>query len=79
MTEAKKIKDLSFEEALSELEQIVSSLETGQMPLEEAIEGYSRGSELKLHCEKKLQQAKLKVEKLQLKENGELSAEAFDN
>lgn len=79
MTEAKKIKDLSFEEALSELEQIVSSLETGQMPLEEAIEGYSRGSELKLHCEKKLQQAKLKVEKLQLKENGELNAEAFDN
>lgn len=74
----KKIKDLSFEEALLELEEIVSSLETGQMPLEQAIDGYSRGSELKAHCEKKLQQAKLKVEKLQLKENGELETQPFD-
>lgn len=77
MANAKKIESLSFEEALSELEQIVSSLEAGKMPLEEAIEGYTRGSELKAYCEKKLQQAKLKVEKLQMKENGEIAAESL--
>lgn len=77
MTAAKKIDSLSFEEALAELEQIVSLLEAGKMPLEEAIEGYTRGSQLKAHCEKKLNQARLKVEKLQLKENGELEASSF--
>jgi exodeoxyribonuclease VII small subunit len=79
MSVSKKIESLSFEEALSELEKIVASLEAGKMPLEEAIDGYTRGSELKAHCEKKLEQAKLKVEKLKVKENGEIEAVSFDS
>ncbi len=79
MVAVKKIEDLSFEEALIELEQIVSSLEEGRMLLDEAIEGYTRGSQLKTYCEKKLNQARLKVEKLQLKENGELKVSSLEN
>ncbi len=78
MVATKKIEGLSFEEALSELEQIVTSLEAGKVPLEEAIEGYTRGSQLKSHCEKKLSQARLKVEKLQVKDDGELKATSFE-
>ena len=58
-------KNLSFEEALKELEEIVNSLERGDVSLEEAIEAYERGSILKNQCEKRLKEAKMKVEKIQ--------------
>jgi exodeoxyribonuclease VII small subunit len=58
------IKTLSFEQALKELEAIVSQLEKGQIDLENAIESYTRGSALRIHCEQKLNEAKLKIEKL---------------
>ena len=47
----KKIKDLSFEDALSELEAIVARLERGDAPLEESIDVYERGARLKKYCE----------------------------
>ncbi len=46
-------KNLSFEEALKELEEIVNSLERGDVSLEDAIEAYERGSILKNQCEKR--------------------------
>ena len=52
---------LSFEAALSELEEIVRQLETGKSSLEDAIGAYERGADLKMHCEKKLTEAKVKV------------------
>lgn len=55
---------LSFEQALKELEEIVGKLESGQAPLEESIALYQRGAELKAHCESKLEQARLRVEKI---------------
>jgi exodeoxyribonuclease VII small subunit len=55
---------LSFEQALSELERIVGQLESGQAPLEESIDLYSRGAALKAHCEAKLKSAQLRVEKI---------------
>lgn len=55
---------LSFEQALAELEAIVGKLESGQAPLEESITLYSRGAELKAHCEAKLKAAQLRVEKI---------------
>ena len=58
-------KDLSFEQALNELEEIVNSLERGDVSLEDAIKAYERGSELKNQCEKRLKEAKMKVEKIQ--------------
>ena len=66
MTDTADIDALSFEDALKELEQIVQSLESGQAKLEESISIYERGALLKAHCEKKLEAARLRVEKVVL-------------
>ena len=60
----KDIAAMSFEDALSELEQIVKKLEEGKIPLEDAIKSYERGAALKNHCEAKLREAQAKVEKI---------------
>ena len=64
MSEPADIASLSFEQALAELEQIVARLESGQAPLEDSIRLYERGAALKAHCEKKLEAARLRVEKI---------------
>jgi exodeoxyribonuclease VII small subunit len=58
------VQDLSFEDALAELEGIVRSLEGGQGRLEEAITAYERGAALRRHCEAKLAEAEAKVQKI---------------
>jgi len=72
------IKTMSFEDALAELEGIVQRLERGDAPLEESIAIYQRGAKLKAHCEGKLKDAQLKVEKIVLAPDGSASTEAFD-
>ena len=72
---ATDISDLTFEQALAELEKIVSELESGQAPLERSIEIYERGAALKAHCEKKLEAARLKVEKIVLGAGGPTGVE----
>jgi exodeoxyribonuclease VII small subunit len=64
MTAAADIAAMSFEEALGELEKIVAELESGKAPLERSLEVYERGAALKAHCEKKLEAARLRVEKI---------------
>jgi exodeoxyribonuclease VII small subunit len=66
---------LSFEQALAELERIVAELETGQAPLERSIEMYERGAALKAHCEKRLEAARLRVEKIVMGPQGATGAE----
>ncbi|MEL6723403.1 MAG: exodeoxyribonuclease VII small subunit [Pseudomonadota bacterium] len=61
---AKPVKDMSFEEALAELETIVRQLEQGDVELEQSIAIYERGAELKKHCEGRLKAAELKVEQI---------------
>ena len=74
MTRLTVNKNLTFEQALSELEDIVNSLERGDISLEDAIKAYERGSELKDQCEKRLKEAKMKVEKIQVdKDSGKIS------
>ncbi len=73
------IAKMSFEEALQELESIVEKLERGDAPLEESINIYQRGAQLKAHCETKLKNAQLKVEKIVLDGQGQASTEAFDS
>jgi exodeoxyribonuclease VII small subunit len=68
---AADISDLSFEQALEQLERIVSELESGQAPLERSIDIYARGASLKAHCEAKLQAARLRVEKIVVGPSGE--------
>jgi len=55
---------LGFEEAMKELETIVKQLEGGQVKLDQAVQAYERGTALKAHCEAKLQEARMKVEKI---------------
>ena len=62
---------LSFEQALRELEGIVADLESGQAELERSIDLYERGSRLKAHCEARLRQAQLRVEKIVVGPAGE--------
>lgn len=61
---AKPVKDMSFEEALAELETIVRQLEQGDVELEKSIAIYERGAELKNHCGARLKAAELKVEQI---------------
>jgi exodeoxyribonuclease VII small subunit len=60
----KDVKELNFEQAMEELETIVRKLEAGQDSLENSITLYERGVALKQLCEKKLQEATLKIEKI---------------
>jgi exodeoxyribonuclease VII small subunit len=69
---------MSFEQALAELEKIVQDLERGQLDLEAAIQAYERGTALKAHCQRKLQEAQLRVEKITLGPDGDARAEPMD-
>ena len=66
---------MSFEEALAELEQIVRRLEGGQVKLDEAILSYERGALLKRHCERKLNEAQQRVDRIVIGADGVLTAE----
>ena len=71
MNQATDIAELSFEDALAQLENIVSELESGRAPLEKSIALYERGAALKAHCEKRLEAARLRVEKIVVAKSGE--------
>ena len=58
------VDSMSFEAALKELEGIVSRLEQGEVDLEDSIQLYERGQQLKAHCEKKLKAAEGRLEKI---------------
>ena len=62
-------KEMKFEAALAELEQIVQNMEDGHLSLEESISSYHRGSELLKHCQRQLSEAERKI---QILENGTL-------
>lgn len=61
----------NFEVALQELEQIVSQLEKGDLPLEKALESFQRGVELSQYCQKSLTDAESTVAKM-MTENGDI-------
>ena len=65
-----------FEQALAELEALVSRLERGDMPLDEAMKTFERGVELTRHCQGALKTAQQRVEIL-LKRNGSPEPEPF--
>ena len=73
-----EIVGMTFEQALAELEKIVQDLERGQLDLEAAITAYERGTHLKLHCEGKLREAQLRVDKISLAPDGRARAEPTD-
>jgi exodeoxyribonuclease VII small subunit len=74
-TESPVIASMSFEDALAELEQIVRRLEAGQVRLDDAIQCYERGAQLKQHCEQKLNEAQQRVDRIVVGPDGAVSAQ----
>lgn len=72
------IAQMSFEKALGELERIVSQLESGEVELEQSIAIYERGAALRAHCEARLKDAELKVEKIVFGPDGKPQTEPAD-
>jgi exodeoxyribonuclease VII small subunit len=68
---------ITFEKALSDLEQLVRQLEEGKYPLEEAISAFEKGSSLKSICEEKLKQAQFKIEQI-VNKNGAVETAPFE-
>jgi len=66
---------MNFEDALAELEQIVRRLEGGQVKLDEAILSYERGAQLKRHCERKLNEAQQRVDRIVIGPEGAIGVE----
>ena len=67
------ISEMTFEQAMSELERIVIELERGDVPLEDSISLYEKGAELKKRCETKLKEAEQKVAAITLDEDGSIT------
>lgn len=73
------VEKMAFESALAELETIVKDLESGKVSLEESITAYERGMALKSHCEAKLRDAQMKIEKIVVGSNGSLTTQKFED
>ncbi|SLN36094.1 Exodeoxyribonuclease 7 small subunit [Roseovarius albus] len=65
------VSEMSFEQAMKELEQVVGKLERGDVALEASIALYERGDALKKHCEAELKRAEEKVATLTLDRDGQ--------
>lgn len=78
-TKTLPIEDLSFEDALRELETIVQSLESGQAKLAESIGAYERGIALKKHCEAQLRAAQEKIETITVTPDGAVETAPFES
>ncbi len=72
-----EIKDLSFEDALSKLENIVRELEGGRIKLDDAVSAYEQAVALKQLCENKLEAARLKIEKIEVAADGSIATTEF--
>lgn len=70
MSEQKAVDEMSFEEAIRELEAVVTRLDRGEVALEDSISLYERGAALKARCEAKLKEAEEKVAQITLGPDG---------
>lgn len=73
-----KTEDLTFEDALLQLENIVRELEAGRIKLDDAVAAYTKAVNLKNFCEKKLKEAQLKIEKIETASDNTLSVTPLD-
>jgi exodeoxyribonuclease VII small subunit len=71
-------KEKAFEEALQELEEIVSRLEHGDLPLEQALQLFEEGVRLSRLCHAKLDEAQKRVEIVLKDESGKMTAHPFE-
>lgn len=62
---AKHAEPASFEQAVAELDRLVEQMESGQLPLDQLLDGYRRGSELLAFCRGRLQTVEEQVKVLE--------------
>mgnify|MGYP003308198450 FL=1 len=72
------VEEMSFEDAMRELEKVVSDLERGDVPLEQSIALYERGAQLKQRCQTKLKEAEEKVALITQDGDGNLGLKPVD-
>lgn len=73
-----KKNDLTFEEAIEDLEKLVAELENGEMPLDKSVETFKKGMELSNHCSKLLDDAEKTISILIEQRDGTMSEEKFE-
>ena len=71
-------KDLTFEEAIENLEKIVTELENGEMPLDKSVENFKKGMELSNYCSKLLDDAEKTISILVEQNDGSVKEEKFE-
>ena len=80
MDDTAPLAELSFEDALKQLEAIVRQLESGEVPLNESIALYAKGDALRRQCEERLKAASARIEQIQLGQDGRpAGAQPFDD
>ncbi|HET7011848.1 MAG TPA: exodeoxyribonuclease VII small subunit [Anaerolineales bacterium] len=78
MPKTKTPDELSYEQAFQELEGLVASLESGDLPLEESLKLFERGRLLASRCSQLLEQAELRLRQLAPDDQGELTEADFE-
>lgn len=73
-----KPEDLSYEDALKKLEELVESMESGELPLEALLRRFEEGTRLAQLCQAKLAEAELRIQKLEQNAEGGLELKPFD-
>lgn len=73
MTDPSDSAALSFEDALKQLEQIVGRLESGEVPLDQAISLYEQGDALRKLCQTRLDAAQARIEQVRADANGNVT------
>ena len=73
----KNLENLSFEESLAKLQNIVDKLDSGEIDLEKSVELYENGMKLKKICEEKLKKVELQIKKIKI-ENSKVVKEDFE-
>ena len=73
-----KVDQLSFEDALGQLESIVEAMESGDVPLAALLAKFEDGSRLLKICETRLKDAELKIEQLKKQKDGKVAFEKFE-
>lgn len=71
-------KDLTFEEAIENLEKIVTELEAGELPLDKSVENFKKGMELSNYCSKLLDDAEKTISVLVEQRDGTMKEENFE-
>ena len=71
------VSKLTFEQSMRRLEEIIDNLESGNVELENAINLYTEGIKLQEHCKNKLENAKLKINKI-VKDKDKIGTESIN-